>query len=405
MAPAPDRVHFDHLEQLRPPPHAQLRSAARALGVDPRGYHAICIAVHAANAWLAFAVVRRIVKSEGTAFAAALLWAVHPVNGESVAWVSQSKTLFASFFALASLELYLTRCTRAGGRAAALAAFVVAFLFKSSVVTLPLVVWSHERLSGRPAGAARRVLGFAAMGLAGLALGVWAQVRGSAVQPELLSAGALLGTVYPTMLPVLWEYFRLFLWPLHLCGFYDVSLRHSFAEGPVLAATVGWASLGLSLKHWGGAQTKFWAVWAAAFLLPATNLLPLPVFYADRYLYLSGLGLSVVLVLGLRSVLQAAGRIWTVVCLLLAVACAILSWLRLDVWRNDQVFWEDVVRRSPGIYKGHNNLGIVYERTGKLQEALREYSTAWVLFPQDRSAQLNYRRLQQRLDLERSAHP
>jgi hypothetical protein len=381
------------------PLHTLSYAAQHALwGLDPRGYHAVSIVLHAANAWLAFDLVGRFVSNRRTAFAAALLWAVHPVNVESVAWVSQTKTLFATLFALASLRLGLSR--REGLAAWALPLFGAAVLFKASVVTLPLVVWAHGRLLGGLPGASRRTLGFALVGLAGLSLGAWAQVRGAAVPQDLLSADALLGTVYPTMLPALWEYVRLFFWPLRLCGFYDAPARHSFTEWPVVVAALGWVALAVGVARGCGAQARFWAVWVAAFLLPAANLLPLPVYYADRYLYLSGLGLCVLLVLGLQRILGKTGRSWALAALLLGTFWAGLAWQRVDAWGSDEAFWQDVVRTSPGIYKGHLNLGVVYEKSGRLREAEREYAAALALFPSEQ-ARSNLEWLRWRLSLER----
>jgi len=67
----------------------------------------------------------------------------------------------------------------------------------------------------------------------------------------------------------------------------------------------------------------------------------------------------------------------------LVLAYGTLAFQRLDVWRDDLVFWEDTARKSPNIYKTRLNLGISYEMNGRLEEAEREYLASLALRPTD----------------------
>jgi len=88
-----------------------------ARGVDPRVYHAASVVLHACAALLVFAVVRQLVASDAAACAGALLFAVHPVQVESVAWASGAKDLLAGLFSLAMIDQFLrfTAKRQAGG--------------------------------------------------------------------------------------------------------------------------------------------------------------------------------------------------------------------------------------------------------------------------------------------------
>ena len=111
-------------------------------GPHPLGYHAVSVALHLATVLLLWRVLRRIWGDAEGAWLAAALFVLHPVNVESVAWITQQKNLLALLFGLASVA-WLMRAERARGGgcyALALLAFALALLSKGSVATLPLVL-------------------------------------------------------------------------------------------------------------------------------------------------------------------------------------------------------------------------------------------------------------------------
>ncbi len=108
-------------------------------GVEPMAYHATNILLHALNAGLVFLFLRPFFKSLWPVFAAALIFTVHPLNVETVAWVSQRKDVLFFFFAALSLALHTRRARTGHGKddAPALIAFALALLSKPMAVTLP----------------------------------------------------------------------------------------------------------------------------------------------------------------------------------------------------------------------------------------------------------------------------
>jgi hypothetical protein len=362
-------------------------------GLAPAGYHATNALLHAIDACLVLLLVMRLTGRPGLSLFAAGLFAVHPVNVENVAWVAERKTLLATAFGLGSLLAYLRHLESGAPRpyAAALALYLLALLSKATLVVLPLVLLLHALLLDEHGRRWRRTLPF----FVGTALVMAVTLRAFAAE-RMFEAGSLqpsvlLGTVYPTMLPVFWKYVGLLAFPVGLSGFYKTPLHHSFASPPVLVALLGWLAAFVVVLWRGPAQVRFWYLWFWIWLLPASNLIPGLVYYADRYLYLPGIGAYVLLGMAGGHLAQRGlasrwrpperRRVLAATATALAAAYAAAAFVRMDVWRDEVAFWEDTVEKSPGMYKPHLNLGVAYETRGRLAEAEREYVAAARIFP------------------------
>ena len=361
-------------------------------GLAPGGYHATNAVLHALDTCLVWLLVIRLTGRPGLSLFAAALFAVHPVNVENVAWVAERKTLLATGFGLASLLVYLHQL-ESGRRwqyAAALGLYLLALLSKATLIVLPLVLLLHALLLDKAGRRWRRSLPFFAATVVVLAVTLRAFATEALFEAGSLRPSVLFGSVYPTMLPVFWKYVGLLALPVDLSGFYDTPLHHSFASLPVLTALVGWLAVVVLVLRRGSSQLRFWFLWFWIWLLPASNLIPGLVYYADRYLYLPGIGAYVLLGMAgswlaqsslavrwsparRRRVLASAGAI-------LVAAYAGVAFLRMEVWRDELTFWEDAVEKSPGMFKARLNLGVAYETNGRLTEAEREYVAAERIF-------------------------
>ena len=197
------------------------------MGRGPLGYHAVNLALHLGEALLLWAVLRRLWGDARGAWLAAALFALHPVNVESVAWITQQKSLLAMLFYLLSLGCFLrtgfaappeARPPRAlGWYGLSLAAFLVALLSKGSVAMLPcvllgLICW-HRRLQVRDVA---RVAPFFAVAAVLVAMNLWFRGHGSAEiirraggLERLLGAGG-----------VVWFYLGKAVWPANLIFVY-----------------------------------------------------------------------------------------------------------------------------------------------------------------------------------------
>jgi len=352
-------------------------------GLAPKGFHLTNILLHSANAALVYILARRLTKDGFASFIAAALFAFHPLNVENAAWVSERKTLLTALFSFASILSYVSfrEQGRMGLYLLSLILFVLALLSKPLAVVLPLALVAYDIFLRKELKALRWPLPFFALAAAFAFMAFRAHADASAIESETLSKDVLLNIVYPTMLPVYWEYVKLIIWPSNLSGFYDVKLRFSFLEPAVLAAFFSWVAVFLAVLWKGTAQARFWFLWFWVWLLPVSNIIPLPVYYADRYAYMPAIGFFVLFGLLLSAAssrvgLKAAGTVSAAV----VIAMGAAAFVRMDVWKNEVAFWEDTVKKSPGQDKAHLNLGYAYEMKGRFEEAEKEYLAALSIY-------------------------
>ena len=352
-------------------------------GLSPKGFHLTNILLHSVNSALVYILARRLTKDGFASFVAAGLFAFHPLNVENAAWVSERKTLLTALFSFASLLAYVS--FREQGRTGlywlSLLLFVLALLSKPLAVALPLALAAYDVFLRKELRSLKWSVPFFALAIAFALLAFRAHAGASSIESETLSKDVLFGVVYPTMLPVYWEYVRLIIWPSGLSGFYDVKLRFSFLEPSVLAALFSWAAVFAAVLWKGTGQARFWFLWFWVWLLPVSNIIPLPVYYADRYMYMPAIGFFVLFGLLLSAAATRAGlRLSAAVAAAAIIALGAAAFVRMDIWKNEVVFWEDTVRKSPGQDKAHLNLGYAYEMKGRFEEAEREYLAALSIY-------------------------
>ena len=350
-------------------------------GLDPRVYHATNLALHALNTALVCVVARPLLRpalaprgGEGAAglgaFAAALLFAVHPLRAETVAWVSDRRDLLCALFLLVAVWAYLRgvnpdRPLAGAWRAASLAAFGAALASKGLAVTLPLVLLVLDRYPLGRAGRGWRVLArekvpYVVLALAGAGLTA-AAVHASATMAGYTEYGPLarLGLAGYSA----WIHPARLVWPAALSPLYELPPEVSFLAPrfllPTLAALVITAAL-LRLRHRWPAGLAAWGV-SLILLAPVSGIvLAGRHVAADRYTYLSGLGLTVLLgggavwaLLPRRPAWRAAGA---VAALLILLSLGALAWQQTRVWRDSESLWRHAVAVQGDCVSCLNNL-------------------------------------------------
>ncbi len=360
-------------------------------GLHPAGYHLTNVLLHALNAFLLYRVASRITGARRIAFFAACLFVVHPLNVENVAWVAERKTLLAAMFSLASLNSYLSYRERGGRGAYAISLLFAAcgILSKATAVVIPLLLAAYERYFHPTERRYARLAPYLVLSAAGAVLAFWAQRAGGAFSEGPFSLELLTSTIYPTMLTIFWKYAGLLIAPFGQSGYYDAVLHHG-ADLAVVLAACGWIVLFFLVLARGTDQVRFWFLWFWICFLPTSNLIPLPVYYADRYMYLPAAGLFVLGSMAiaklsdwieLRKGARTALAVSVSACAIVIAFYGVLAFQRLDVWKDDVTFWEDTAAKSPGQYKARLNLGAAYENDGRLLDAEREYRAAIRIYP------------------------
>ncbi len=328
----------------------------RVFGLFPGGYALENALLHGLNSALLYWVLVRLLRDRLAALLAAALFAFHPAQVESVAWISQRKNVLSMSFFLTALLLFTSY--RAGRRPVlsylgALLAFGLSLLVKSAAVVLPAVLLLLE--VGAPAKrSARRIAlelaPFAVVAAAGGALAYLSQRPESPTGRLPYLGGSPAASLF-TMSTVLVRYLGLLAFPSHLSAAYAPPFRASI-DGAVAASLALLAALAVSLfLLW--RRRPALAAWAGVFvvgLLPVLQVVPLVTLMNDRYLYYPMLGAAPLLVLLVVPPTERRGpwrKVAAAALVLVAVGLAWLSYRRVPVWRDDVALFSDAVREVP----------------------------------------------------------
>ena len=366
-------------------------------GLKAGGFLFTNILIHGANGLLFYRLLLRLHADRRFALVGAALFLLHPVQVESVAWVSQRKNLLAMFFFLIAWEGYC-RYREAGtgkGRrayAGSLAAFVAALLAKPAAVILPPVLLLLDRAFS-PAERRSRLADKVPFVVAA---GVVAVVALSTQQGEHgggrveFHGGSPLAT-FLTMLPVLCRYLGMLVWPVGLSAVY-APVIHRSPDAMVAAAAVLLIAVGLiGWRLWQhDRRLGFWLLVFFVSLLPVSQLVPLVTLMNDRYLYFPMLGAAALGGAAASFLLDRAGagrRTPAVAVIVLPLlVLALVSFQRAAVWRDPLTLWTDAVERSPNASYAWSSLAEVYFRDLRVDEALRAYERSLEIDPGNRMA-------------------
>ena len=349
-------------------------------GLAPAGYHATNVLLHAANAVLVGLVLQAA--AVPAAWAAALLFAVHPLHVESVAWVTERKNVLSGCFYLLSLLALLAwrdardrRGASAGWWAAAFGCFVLALLGKTVTSTLPAVYltirwWRTGRVARDDVLA---MLPFLAAGVA--AGSVTAALERSHVGAEGAYWDQTLGERVLIAGRALWFYVGKLVWPRPLVFIYprwtlDTGSLAQWAM-PVAAAIAG---VGLLAARTRVGRGPFAAALAFAVTLgPAlgfVNVYPMRYsFVADHFAYLASVPFLALVAAG-AATLVSEPRVRQGALAVAVVVLAILTWERSLAFRDAATLWEDTLAKNPRATIAHVNLGYQLHEAGRSADAL-----------------------------------
>lgn len=368
------------------------RAAAGRL--DARPFHVANVALHAIATCLVFVLLRTIVRRDAGALAGALLFALHPVQVEAVAWVTGMKDVLSGALALGAIALYVSA---PAGRAAATPVFGLALLAKPGAVVVPLLAWlldaaARGGAAGRRRATPRLLLAWCAAGA------VWTAVTMRAQPAATLAPDSPLWRRPLVACDALAFYLGKLAWPAPLGVDYGriperVAAEEAFALPCLAVAALAGAAWWTRRR----APRAFAAI--AVFvgaLLPVLGFVPFGFqeysTVADRYLYLAMLGPA----LAIAAVVSRAPRVSRAKAgvaiaagVLVAVALGAASAAQTRVWRNTRTLFEHALRVNARSWVAHTGLGVVAAREGRGGDAARHYAEAIACNPRYADAHYN----------------
>lgn len=377
------------------------------LAPDAALFHGANLLLHACNAWLVLRLLRRLVAHEGAAICGALLFALHPLQTESVAWVSELRGLLAAALGLVALERYLWRddARTSAGRIAsslvALCAFAAALLAKPSAVVFPLLALILERFwLERPW---RRVLPGVALGGA-LALG--AIYLAQSAQSEKFGAPVPWSERPRIALDALSFYVAKLAWPFGLAPDYGRTPARVLQDGAgAWRLLIPLALAGALAASRARRRTWLAAALFVAALLPVLGLVPFAFqkisTVGDRYAYVALLGPA----LFLAQLARQRNQLAPVACGFVITISAVISWRQTQVWSDSRRLFEHTLEVNPASYKAWSHVGLSLGNEGRTKEAIEAYERCLAIQPEHQVAHLNLAILLQREGRAKEALP
>jgi Flp pilus assembly protein TadD len=388
--PYTDTFNFTRNDPSRPVVYLTFALNYHVGGLDPLGYRMVNVGLHAANAFLIFLLIRRLLRdvgadaAAGAAFAAAALFAIHPLNTSTVSYVFSRSDLLLTFFYLAALLLFI-RASDTGNRvwyAGTIVCGVLALLSKQSAVTLPaaalLVDWlfiaradvrSLRSRGGLHAGLWVLAAGYFAWRIAYFggvgdreAAAPWPRIPYALSQPYALV-----------------RYLQFFLVPIGLCIDHGIAPVRSAADprfwlGVGVCGCIGW----LVWRAW--CVRRAWSPivllavgWVLIGLSPTSSVFPTSAVVVENRTYLAFIGLYVgVAYVLLRTPWPHRG----VVTAVLGVVLGSMAVARNAQYNDLVVLWGDVVRLYPANPRARCALGERYFARGEYDRAIEQYREA-----------------------------
>lgn len=371
--------------------------------LSPRGYHLVNLFLHLLNTLGVFFLTRALLslrnepRAAQVALVTALLFGVHPLHVESVAWVVGRKDLLYTLFFLGSLIAYCKHLATTSSRfyVLSLVSFMLALLSKGQAVTLPVILVAIDLVAGKSlrrsdsgrSPAWSQILlektPFFALSILFGVIAIVAQQTGQAVGD--VSAYPLAQRIAFASYGLVQYVWKLVL-PLNLSAFYPYVIRPGeplpvqYWFYPLLVIV---SSLVLIRVSRGRRWIAFGLFFFIVNLLLVLQLLPVGnAIMADRYSYLASVGVFLIVALLYRLWSnRARNALPTIVIAAVAALLGSLTFARCRVWHDSNTLWSDVLAKHPEAPVAWNNRGISLKDSGDFSGAISDYSRALELDP------------------------
>ena len=393
---------FDSPSQYFPLVYTTFRIEHALWGLSAPGYHWVNIILHGINAVLLWRLLSRL-RIPGARLAAAI-FALHPVQVESVAWITELKNVQMGFFFFLTLLAWVEFSDGRGRRAwcfylLSLVLYALALFSKTTACTLPaallLIAWlRRERIGWRKT---MEVAPFVAMGIGMGLLTVWWERYHQGTQGRLFNMGALDRLLVASR--AVWFYLGKLFWP--------ADLIFSYSHWTISAADpLAWlwliALCGLGWVAWYSRRFIGRSAFAALLFFVAT-LTPILGFFmlytfrytyvADHYQYLACIGPIALVSAGVERLREHSAKRYPLalpaLCAVLLATLAVLTWRQCGMYRDEDTLWHTTIARNPASWMAYANLGERRLKQGRADEALAAFRVSLQMYPDREECYVN----------------
>jgi tetratricopeptide (TPR) repeat protein len=353
-------------------------------GLNPRWPHFVNLLYHIANSVLLFHLLRRMTGALWRSAVVAAFFALHPLHVESVAWVAERKDVLSTFFWLLTTWAYVRYTAERTSKsryfyALALVFFALGLMSKPMLVTLPftLLLWDHWPLAR---GSMWRLIWekipFFLLS-AGDCVVTYAiqQHGGSVLNINNLSIGDRLGNALISYV----RYIGKMAWPEGLAGLYLKTHPWPLWQVALAALLLAAVSIGVIQQL----RPRPWLAvgwfWYLGTLVPVIGLVQVGMqTMADRYTYVPLIGLFLILAWAGAELAVAwrARRFAASATLFLLAACAVVTRHQIAYWHDSETLFKRMIDATPNNFMAHYNLGNVYSRQMRTNDAIAQYTAA-----------------------------
>jgi protein O-mannosyl-transferase len=367
-------------------------------GLNPAGHHDTNVLLHALNVVLLFWVLQQATGYIGRSAMVAGLFALHPINVETVAWISERKNLLSMTFFLLALGAYRLYVLKPEVSRYAVVALLYALglMSKPQVITFPciLLLWDYwplrrmfatDEATGLPGKTFSQLivekLPLFALSVISAIITMKAQQAGHAMRLYPLSVRLENAVVAYA------SYVKKAFWPVDLAPMYphpgDALAKGTvFAELLFLLVVSAWVVIERRHRY----LTVGW-LWFVGTLVPMIGLVQVGnQAMADRYAYLSFIGLFIMVCWGVADWAQQrhlATAVLSGVSIVALLALAVVSHRQIDYWSDNITLWSHTLRVTKGNWLAEDNLGGALMEDGKLEKAIDHFRSAALIYPQE----------------------
>jgi Flp pilus assembly protein TadD len=400
-------------------------------GLDVRGYHIVNLLIHIFNALLVYRLVNITFKTpffrssvttrpvssvlqsdKLIALICALLFAVHPIQTQAVTYISQRLTSLAALFFLLSLFLYIkSRLSESASYryifySIALVSTILAMKTKEISFTLPVVIALYEFMFFDN-GIKKRIfylipfiltMILIPLNLLSTNAGSFSEMISKVGEASKETTTIARSDYLFTQFRVIIIYMRLFFLPANQNLDYDYPVYSSFLAPQVFLSflfllTIFGAGAYLfyrsRITHNESRYMRLISFGIFYFFITMSvesSFIPIRDAIFEHRVYLPSAGfflavITAVVVIKNRINNRIADRAIVITFFLVIMAFAVTAYARNLVWQNEITLWEDVVKKSPNKARPHNNVGVIYRKQGRLDDAIKEYLIALKIAP------------------------